>query len=439
MSLPCFPLTLALAACSRPSDAAPRTELFETIQTWRGSELDHLGIGVSPLGDVDGDGYPDFILGKMTGAYSFFFGPGAARVISGKDGRLLYEVCGTIGGGCRCGDAYGDTMAPLGDLDGDGVPDFAVGAWRYGGHLGLAVVYSGRDGRPLATIYGDGRVARGEGPVPSEECDDFHPQGFGGWITALGDIDGDAVPDFAIGGEYPNGSSVLVSGARFTLRGDYPGIVLGMTGDYDGDGRPDIACVASGGTEMILCAVADHRRLEAFSLGRSGFGEKVGGSPVASVGDVDGDGFLDLYIVETEIGAVPSGALPVVPLAARCVSGRTGEILFVVDLEPGECPQRACVSPIGDVDGDGLTDIFVQASFSPARGARGEEWIVSGGKGTVLARATVASPIEGRRVARIGNPPGDHSTRLLVSDYESQAGAKCGGAVHLVRLTLPPK
>jgi FG-GAP-like repeat len=436
MNLALASLAISIGACSHASAPSASVGVYQTIQTWTGDELDHLGIGLSPLGDVNGDGYPDFILGKMTGAYAFFFGPGAAQVISGKDGNLLYEVYGTQGGGRHCGDAYGDSMAEVGDLDGDGVPDFAVGAWRYGGHLGLAVVYSGKDGKPLATIYGDGRVTRGEGPIPAQECDDYHLEGFGGWITPLGDIDGDRVPDFAIGGEYPDSGSVLVSGARFTLRSGFPGDVVGMTGDFDGDGHPDVLCVADSGNQLIVCSVADHRQLIAFPLGRTRFGENVQGPALAAVGDVDGDGFLDVYTVELETGVLPAGLPPVRGLNARCTSGWTGEILFAVGLEPAVQPQQTSIHPIGDVDGDGITDVLVQASF-PSGGGR--EWIVSGGRGKVLGSTSVESGIEGRRVVRIGNVDGDRSVRLLVSDYESQAGARCGGAVHLVRLTLPPE
>ena len=133
MQLPLLLVSLLIPqiALSAPQAEPPTVEtmkLFEVVRTWRGVELDHLGIGTSSLGDVNGDGVPDFILGKMTGAYTFYFGPGAARVVSGKDGSQLYEVRGTNKDG-DCGDAYGDTIAPVGDLDGDGNLEVVVSNW----------------------------------------------------------------------------------------------------------------------------------------------------------------------------------------------------------------------------------------------------------------------------------------------------------------------
>ena len=411
--------------------------LYERIRTWTGGELDHLGIGISSLGDVNGDGYADFIVGKMTGAYTFCFGPGAARVISGKDGSLLYEVRGTDKEG-DCGDAFGDTITALGDLDRDGAPDLAVGAWRYQNYLGLVAVYSGRTGKPLATIYGNGRVTQGAGPEPPKDCESPGWGGFGGSIANVGALDGDSVPDFAIGDAQPQGRSVLVSGAHFKLQGSFPGVVVGATGDFDGDGHSDVMTLTgecSAGITLAICSGVSHRQLAAFPLkGRFRF-EKVLGSAIVPVGDLDGDGFLDVFTAEADVGDVPHDPKPVVPIQARWISGRTGKVLHELELDPGAYTQDVHSSPIGDVDGDGRTEVLLQASPGEIGS---KQWLLSG-NGTLLGTGTSSSTTEGRRVVRIGDLKSDDSIRLLVSDYESQAGAKCGGAVHLVRLTLPPK
>ncbi len=121
------------------------------VHSFSGARSDHLGIGLAALGDVNGDGLGDYALGAMKQAYCIGFGPGYVRVHSGRDGSVLYRVDGTDG---EQGDAYGDTISSIGDIDGDDRPDWAAGAWRWNGYNGYVVVYSGATG---GIIYRLGR------------------------------------------------------------------------------------------------------------------------------------------------------------------------------------------------------------------------------------------------------------------------------------------
>jgi hypothetical protein len=411
-----------------PEQAVPDRfdNLFEVVHIWTGGECDHLGIGISALGDVNGDGHPDFILGAMVGAYTFCFGPGSAQVISGKDGSTLYEVCGTDKEG-YCGDAYGDTVVPIGDLDGDGAPDFAVGAWRYAGYLGYVGVYSGRTGRALATVYGNGAITPKSGPMIPDDCDPLKGEGFGDSVTSLPDQDGDGVADVAVGPD-SNGTQLIYSGTSFRILGTVPGTILGTTGDMDGDGRSDLTCFVCGtrSSGIRIVSSSAHTPILEFEVGE-GFGT------VTPIGDVDADGYLDLVAVRTEPGARKDRSAPVRPLTVRWLSGKKGEIIHSLEIVPSDdlASGELCCSAVGDVDLDDCPDLFIQVYLQYVGSQR---WLLSGKTASILAQDLRPTWTDGRRVVRLGDIDGDGRVEFLVSNYESQEGTRCGGAVYLAHL-----
>ncbi len=159
-----------------------------------------LGISVAVAGDVNLDGNSDLIFG------AWGLGPGgnfsgSAFVYSGVDGSLLFEF-----GGSSKSDAFGYSVDGAGDVDGDGYPDFLIGAFGVdmpGGlfNAGSAFVYSGRNGE---LIFGFSGKAFG---------DDL---GFS--VAGIGDLDGDGFPEMLVGapradpGGRPGGGSVYVIG-----------------------------------------------------------------------------------------------------------------------------------------------------------------------------------------------------------------------------------
>jgi hypothetical protein len=83
------------------------------------------------------------------------------------------------------------------------------------------------------------------------------------------------------------------------------------------------------------------------------------------------------------------------------------------------------------VDHDGAPDFFVNAL---AKHAGSELWILSGKTSAVLVHESSASQTWGRQIVFAGTRGGDGRDRYLLTEYESQRGARCGGAVHLVML-----
>ncbi len=214
------------------ADGTPRHEL--TGEAW-----DHFGKSVCAIGDVDGDGLEEIACGAPFADVGAF-NTGSALVFSAASGERLFAVHGGT-----TGDQLGSRVAAAGDVDGDGIPDLVVGipgADLAGIDSGGARAYSGADGRPLLTIPG-----WAEGQYLES-------------VAGVGDLDGDGRGDLLVGaagvdGVHAQGGRIrAISGASgrelLVLEGrgpdDWFGAALCGLDDVDGDSRPDFAIGAPG-------------------------------------------------------------------------------------------------------------------------------------------------------------------------------------------------
>lgn len=215
----------------------------EPIRTYYGVGGERLGAAVSALGDLNGDGTPDLLIGSPAGIPGSC--PACVRAVSGLDGAPLLTLTN--------GDPMsqlGAAVAVAGDLNGDGVPDILAGAPD-------ATIFQSQDGAVYLFSGADGTVLRRwtdrEGsPLPSA---------FGAAVSGGGDIDGDGVDDIVVGAPAAKGAAngilrgavYAYSGADgrrlFRVIGDADRDQLGsgtcIVGDANGDGYADVATGAS--------------------------------------------------------------------------------------------------------------------------------------------------------------------------------------------------
>src|SRR3989338_7522372 len=165
---------------------------------------DRQGISVAPAGDVNGDGYDDVIVGAYlndgNGADS-----GAAFVYFG--GSSMDNAIDVNLTGVAAGDQQGGSVAPAGDVNGDGYDDVIVGAnlnYGNGASSGAAFVYFGGSSMDNAIDVNLTGVAAGDQQ--------------GGSVAPAGDVNGDGYDDVIVGANlnYGNGAS---SGAAFVYFG----------------------------------------------------------------------------------------------------------------------------------------------------------------------------------------------------------------------------
>ncbi|MHC5210356.1 MAG: FG-GAP repeat domain-containing protein [Planctomycetota bacterium] len=329
------------------------------------------GSSIASAGDVDADGAPDVIAGAYELSYfpacyegCVGFTPGRAFVFSGADGSVLHELGEQFGSDYE----FGWSVSGLGDVDGDGHDDVAVGApafyYAWNKAAGHVTAFSGADGSPIWTRTGD---ALGDA--------------FGTSLARLEDRDGDGVGELAVGasgGAYVSILSGADGAEQLRLGGgsNVSDIDVSSAGDVDGDGVEDVAVVmelyslpALGG--LIVFSGADGRVLSsavpALAVGLEPWGFGIGLSGGA---DVDGDGAPDLVVGCTSRGAV--GILrndgSVVGVHGSFTQGVISTLM--VDT-------RAAVPLLlPDQTGDGRAEI-----------ALGEPWAPGGGRVTVLSGA----------------------------------------------------
>jgi hypothetical protein len=196
------------------------------------------------LGDLDGDGYAEIIVGAP---YSSRGGNGSGAVFIYRGGPTPSTQPWLILSGEGNHNHFGWSVAFLGDFTGNGYGDIAVGARLHGTGLnaarGKAYVFQGgpsMSATPVRTWLGAAR-------------DDW----FGQSVAAVGDVNGGGRPDLLVGAPY-NDQGALNAGAAYLFYGEHPagsppaavylgqsadaqfGWAVGGAGDVDGDGRPDL-------------------------------------------------------------------------------------------------------------------------------------------------------------------------------------------------------
>ncbi len=314
--------------------------------------------------------------------------------------------------GTQVGDYFGWVLGNVGDIDGDGVDEVLVPAIAQDGFAGQVTLYSGSDGQILNVVDGAPGAALGYA------------------VGAAGDVDGDNIPDYTMGG----GQVLVFSGADHQLIHDLSSVtgfsdgVAGI-GDVDGDGYADVAVGAqsdvtggSGAGRLFVFSGADASQLWTLE-GQPG---DALGSAVGTLGDVNHDGVPDLVVGASGAGTFGGGE-------AYVLSGDDGALLYT--LRPGNEETadqfgQFFASGAGDINGDGVGDVYVGDLNADA--GRGAAYIFSGRDGRRLHWLRGLTAGEGFGLGRgIPDVNGDHLADVLVGAYNNSSGAPSAGAVYL--------
>jgi hypothetical protein len=335
---------------------------------------ENFGVSVANVDDINNDGWPDFAVGASNAAAGGLVGAGEIRILSRLGGYVI-----RIHGGTAPNEAFGASVVGLGDLNGDGIADYAAGSdggsrvRAFSGATGLSLWVqneqsaSERFGYALARLpdlNGDGRA---EVLVGAPGCD----------LAAL-----DAGAAYILSGS--NGAvlrTLLGSG----LSSEY-GYAVSSAGDVNADGVQDVLLGTNAGSNVVQV-----RSVSDGSVVRSFFGDSSldwFGTAVAGIGDLDLDGHADVLIGASQ------GLLG--PGYARVYSGQNGSLLYSISGNANLDLFGWSVCAAGDVNQDGRPDFAIGAPF--AEGPFGE---------TNLGLVAVHSGLNGTRLASHYGPVSD--------------------------------
>lgn len=466
----------AAGAATLPAELEPRRVTADEGKLYTGTDVD-VAVGglVRGLGDIDGDGRDDIVLGTSS------FAERSAQYLLYGDPATHPSVLdpSTIASEGGIYIAGASEIKPIGDFNGDGLDD-----WLLQSRGADAIIVAGS-----AAPYPSPFDAFGLGPGGATLLLDTEPAPFGlsegrSRVHAVGDFTGDGLADLVVLGdigfeaeqtrlallpgrpgelpatlEHADASPENVTSVRFG-RDDEEGsgiewsawdMTVGAGGDLDGDGRDDLLLVSSWssrplsrgayvvfGTPEGLPPLIDFLTLDGDN-GFSVLAQLPGGDDTAAIAfpelasialvrDTDGDGVADLLAATTD-SSLLDGQIDILRGAARpwpavltldALTERAAWHLGGTDLMP--------VGDAGDLNGDGLNDWLVPAAGTAGRhgdavhvvygrGAPFEDFSlddIDGVRGFTLEATLRSDYLDLDRIAPAGDVNGDGADELLV-------------------------
>jgi hypothetical protein len=410
--------------------------------------LDSFGFSVGTVGDVNGDGFSDIIVGAFRYGN---FESGRAYVYLGSAGGVSASPIWT-GEGNQDGAFFGYSVATAGDVNGDGFSDIVVGAAYYSNgqtREGRAYLYLGSVAGPAAS------------PAWITESDQAHAF-YGISVATAGDVNGDGFSDVVVGayqydhGETDEGRASVYLGSATGL-GNTPawtaesnqstaayGVSVGTAGDVNGDGFSDVIV----GAYQYDNGQDDEGRVFVYHGGSDGLapapawfmnGGQAGagfGWTVATAGDVNGDGYSDVLATAYayDNGQVDEGK---VWLYHGSPSGSSTVPAWSAETNQAGAQLNSATSA-GDVNGDGYSDVILGSTqFDNGQSDEGRTWLYLGSAaGLSPVAAWTSEPDQagawfGISLGSAGDVNGDGYADVIVGAYAWDNGQSSEGRAWL--------
>lgn len=330
--------------------------------------VDESGLGsmVSGAGDVNGDGFSDILVSASTKVTYLYNGSANGLSVIPKKITITNDP-----------DTFGQSIAPAGDLNGDGFSDIAIAArffsFEENPAEGAVFIYEGS--------------ANGISEQPSDTLRGFQEGAeFGFSVAGAGDVNGDGYSDLIVGSVYYDTQQYADAGAAFIFHGSPIGVdhsakttLLGKhfeslsgysvssAGDINGDGFSDVMVGAKfyengqvdEGAIFIYLASADGSGIDPKKETKieSNKPNALLGEALSCAGDMNGDGFSDIIICAPAYDHSTNGGRASIYFGSK-VGLNLSVKSQIISGQPGASLGQSIASA-GDINGDGYSDIII--------------------------------------------------------------------------------
>lgn len=411
----------------------------EPFASLSGSE--DAGFGSSVIADTDynGDGYSDLLIAEpdasnSAGAVHLWYGTEAAP--SGAADLILT--------GAEEGARFGASMAKIGDLDGDGYPELLIGAPGEddgtGNSTGAVHLYRGHPtglltpavwtstGTEDGELYG-ARVANA-GDVNGDGTDDLLIASHG----AVGAASGEGRVDLHIG-------AANIGNVNWSVSGESSGLILGWqilgVGDANNDGYDDVAISGCKDWDEL----STYGRVEVFAGSQTGLSTSPArtwsmnqqwtqfGMILSALGDMNGDGYDDIAVSEPQ-----NSSGPTIWIFQGSSTGYASSPTFTVASSNTGSVLGSALANVGDINDDGIPEILVGSKGS---GNSGGDVTLYLGRNDSLGPVMMSwSGSQGQHHGSVlaigGDMDRDGSHEFILATPESDSGGSLFGEVRII-------